>query len=535
MTVETSQMLFFEKKDDEEQPLLLQKRISRSSKKPRCCSYSGSKYRLIKIKEKGAVLMIVINTLFAMAMVTCFQNATFAPLEFDTELLTIPCLLVLLLCPIVGMFIGCFVGKYKVLQLSIYSLLVGLVLSALSVFTKSSTAWYMTLVPLAFSTICYASCVVPLTMDQLVGASGEELSFTIYWLVWPLPISFAFMRFTGCYLPSEFEYKHLVLFALSALLFIVIFLLVQCFNHLLVKLSQKCNPVKLIVQVLNYARKHRIPERRSAFTYWEEECPSRIDLGKDKYGGPFTVEEVEDVKTSLNLLSLISCVIPILALEEVYEVEVYNMVCDIHESHFWLDSFGYIFVTFSLPVYQFLVYPFFYNYIPSILKRIGLGLLLAVLANAVFSIAELYAYEVNTNFTCLLRTNEEFPVFPWILDMSHSITIVGIIITIMCTFEFIIAQAPSQVRGFAFSLSLGLTILAYFSVILHESIPNTCVFVIVISVMNLGVFVLYVIVSRRYKLRQRNDIIPYHLFAENQFESDYRQKQLYADDLDWSD
>ena len=58
------------------------------------------------------------------------------------------------------------------------------------------------------------------------------------------------------------------------------------------------NPIKHIAKVLNYARKHKYPERRSALTYWEDDYPSRIDLGKDKYGGPFTIEEVEDVKTS---------------------------------------------------------------------------------------------------------------------------------------------------------------------------------------------------------------------------------------------
>ena len=35
------------------------------------------------------------------------------------------------------------------------------------------------------------------------------------------------------------------------------------------------NPImKLITQVLNYTRKHRYPERRSAFTYIDEEQPT---------------------------------------------------------------------------------------------------------------------------------------------------------------------------------------------------------------------------------------------------------------------
>uniref|UniRef100_A0A1X7SJY2 Uncharacterized protein n=1 Tax=Amphimedon queenslandica TaxID=400682 RepID=A0A1X7SJY2_AMPQE len=41
----------------------------------------------------------------------------------------------------------------------------------------------------------------------------------------------------------------------------------------------------------NIVRKHKYPENRSALTYWEEEAPSRLDLGKNKYGGPFTEEE----------------------------------------------------------------------------------------------------------------------------------------------------------------------------------------------------------------------------------------------------
>ena len=40
------------------------------------------------------------------------------------------------------------------------------------------------------------------------------------------------------------------------------------------------NPIKLIMQVLNYTRKHSYPERRSAFTYIDEEQPTRMDYGK---------------------------------------------------------------------------------------------------------------------------------------------------------------------------------------------------------------------------------------------------------------
>ena len=62
--------------------------------------------------------------------------------------------------------------------------------------------------------------------------------------------------------------------------------------------------LKTIYNVLKFAAKHKAPLNRSALTYWEEDIPSRIDLGKSRYGGPFTTEQVEDVKTVLPLLAI---------------------------------------------------------------------------------------------------------------------------------------------------------------------------------------------------------------------------------------
>ena len=67
------------------------------------------------------------------------------------------------------------------------------------------------------------------------------------------------------------------------------------------------NPFLKMYKVLKYSWKHKVPEHRSAFTYWEEDIPRRIDLGKNKYGGPFTNEEVEDTKTFLRILPLLLC------------------------------------------------------------------------------------------------------------------------------------------------------------------------------------------------------------------------------------
>ena len=68
------------------------------------------------------------------------------------------------------------------------------------------------------------------------------------------------------------------------------------FKHWLDTTSHNINPVKLIIKVLKYVRKNKYLSNRSALTYWERNYPSRLDLGKEKYGGPFTEEQVENVK-----------------------------------------------------------------------------------------------------------------------------------------------------------------------------------------------------------------------------------------------
>ena len=68
----------------------------------------------------------------------------------------------------------------------------------------------------------------------------------------------------------------------------------------------RVNPYKLVYRVTRFALQYRIPIRRSAFTYCEDDPPSRLDLGKSKYGGPFATEEVEDVKVFYQVKILVS-------------------------------------------------------------------------------------------------------------------------------------------------------------------------------------------------------------------------------------
>ena len=132
-----------------------------------------------------------------------------------------------------------------------------------------------------------------------------------------------------------------------------------------------------IYQVLKFAAKHKAPLNRSALTYWEENVPSRMDLGKSRYGGPFTTEQVEDMKPILRLLPLcltlwlLGCSLAIFhpPHESLYLPDVNSYVSEllplITYNSWWC---GMVWTVF----YEFILYPVIRNRLPSILRKIGI-------------------------------------------------------------------------------------------------------------------------------------------------------------------
>ena len=144
------------------------------------------------------------------------------------------------------------------------------------------------------------------------------------------------------------------------------------FKHWLDATSYIVNPIKLIVKVLNYARKNKYPRNCSALTYWEENYPSRLDLGMDKYGGPFSEEQVENVKVVIQLTPLFICIIGLVCAEDIKWIIYYKSDETVFLTCF-LDK-NSLYTSVALPLivfYQLTINSCFYNYITSMLKKIG--------------------------------------------------------------------------------------------------------------------------------------------------------------------
>ena len=187
------------------------------------------------------------------------------------------------------------------------------------------------------------ACLVtalPLGLDQMPDASSSSITSYIAW--------FCCIVFFERFLLKVFttfdnmdKSIYLVLALISALCLGILlasnFLLSPKWLIIEPKSPQS---LKTIYQVLKFAAKHKAPLNRSALTYWEEDIPSRIDLGKSKYGGPFTTEQVEDVKTILRLL-VVSSLLSIVSLSLIFGID--EPLSNVLEMHSFTSDVAYFF------------------------------------------------------------------------------------------------------------------------------------------------------------------------------------------------
>ena len=190
------------------------------------------------------------------------------------------------------------------------------------------------------SIVAFNANVIQFGLDQLHDSPTEHLVLYIHWYVLlsyagTVMIKLAISILGSlCFIELIFKFKIPLFYAILGLCFIIL-LLSLCigyrkFRGLFLPDSGSGNPYKLVYRLITFARKHKTPIQRSAFTYCEEELPSRLDLGKKKYGGPFTVEEVENVKVLLGILRVLLSLGPLFSVER--SINVLLPIFSIHLS-----------------------------------------------------------------------------------------------------------------------------------------------------------------------------------------------------------
>ena len=305
------------------------------------------------------------------------------------------------------------------------------------------------------------------------------------------------------------------------------------------------NPYKMVFKVLNFAKRHRYPIQRSAFTYCDDEEPCRLDFGKERYGGPFTTEQVEDVKTLLKILGVLLALGLLFVLEIPSSIflsilfglhfgghsPVTKQACSGRFILLGKGSLINLIPVLFLPVHLKLVY----QCIPRILSRLimaGFLYLIGVASMLCIDLAGHITTEndaVDNTDMCMFTLSHDTALPSLNLSFGYLfipdiLVGIGSPLVMATTFEFISAQSPSAMKGLL--VGVFFSIKAFFQLIsgvalipfsyrpiwdsqhMREHPPVTncgfgyLSFTCVVALVGL---VLFGAVARRYKNRERDD------------------------------
>ena len=428
-------------------------------------------------------------------------------------------------------------------------------------------------------------------LDQLLEAPTPKLISFIHWYYWAQNVgslalfytvgsSFIFdevnkkinstspqLSYDGLRRMGAIGYFVVVIVAVTFIL--IRFLLTK--KHLYIQ-KVGLNPFKNMYKVLKYSWKHKVPEHRSAFTYWEEDIPHRIDLGKNKYGGPFTNEEVEDTKTFFRIFPLLLCLFGYhlagdgySAPEQLQRTSCPSLPVLLLIIYNPLHSSTLVSVV-GIPLYRLVimkVFPRVKNV--RMLTKMWIGLYLSLLQVVLYiivvvnhdttywqqhhSVIKNPAQYPPSRQCYIIRTGCEFSYsysldchqYKYLIDNTYLWFIIpqllnglSSLLVSMTVFEFISAQAPRTTQGLFIGLWYATFSIRYLVVgildnliterrswLIYEGVKG---FLILVSL------VLFSCMSRRYRYRQRDEIVNVQAMIEDTHEKWLDQEEEYMEE-----
>ncbi len=252
-------------------------------------------------------------------------------------------------------------------------------------------------------------------------------------------------------------------------------------------------------------------------TYWEENVPSRLDLGKTK----FTTEQVEDVKTFLRILVLS---FPIFIISAAC-VSIYNNARSTEFDKTLKDYLNpnitectsYIVYTFSCnpwlsgivatAVYEFALHPLVKNKVPRSIQRIG--------GAAVFNL-----------LLSILNLAMAFSPYAWV-SVFYTGTLSDFVFVLLTNgiLEFVCAQSPYNMRGlltgyvmFLLLLSLSLNLLIKILLMSRHIYLQYHVVPSLLTALNLFGLVMYCLLAHWYKKGVRDEDYNAHRVVEEVYD-----------------
>ena len=511
------------------------------------------RYHLRRVKNKGAILVIVWSFLVS---ATYTYIGDLGSYTFNNTVFVIIQAIVGFTLPVAGWIADVRFGRYIIINLSLWTmwfssllLTVGkVILQLLDLHnnTYGQKTLAVLLVPLGIGFGGFQANIIQFGVDQLYDSSSDEIMAFVTWYWWTFLGSISIITAVLAYVHTlNFKYEMIV----SLLICINLTLTVGSnfiFKNVLIMEPNTQNPLKLVYGVIKYAIKHKCPRQRSAFTYCEIDPPSRIDLGKHKYGGPFTTEQVEDVKTLFRIVlvllmgCLFYCMAPIIG---VLQPNIRNRLTSAlsHPPTYIFSNFNCITVLLVIPLNEVFIHPLFNRCLQqfnsfkkfltgAMLRFVWCATLLTLITYARYNYIHKDPHPDNVTLPCVFHD----PNFlSNILDYKWSIGL-EVIFTTSDLFLAVggiglyCAQVPYSMKGLVAGILYGSSGL-FIMLFQVSSLPYTlnsiawstgtlsCSFwhILTLLIYMIVIFAAFVLLAKWYKRRKREDVLPNeHIFAE---------------------
>jgi peptide/histidine transporter 3/4 len=398
-------------------------------------------------------------------------------------------------------------------------------------------------------------------LDQLLEAPNEYQGLFVHWIQMFTVLGFAIIEILMAWYKCQYtvEAKDTVLGSQIVVVFLLILLLLiaYCLRGSFYSRNVRHNPYKIVYKVLQFVRKRKHPFQRSAFNYFNNDYASKIDFAKETYGGPFTTEQVEDVKTFLRMLIVLVVLGPVFILDipstAVFSVFAQhfttNKVTDTNKNCTltWavLDSgaLKYLSAAVFMVMYIWFIYSFLRNCIPKIFIRLWIAHFLFVVGAVSMLLIDVsghivyYSREKNGAMCMFYSEVLNSPAAGAELGMHWGVLIlpnllmgIGQLLIMTNAYEFISAQSPHSMTGLFIGLFLAIrgffqflgavVLYPFFSINKfwksdHQPVL-TCGFGYLLFTCSVAILslVLLTIVAKRYKFRERNLSTINHMYVE---------------------
>ncbi|XP_019857541.1 PREDICTED: solute carrier family 15 member 4-like [Amphimedon queenslandica] len=319
------------------------------------------------------------------------------------------------------------------------------------------------LIPFVFmfiSVLLLLPNILPYGIDQLMNESTVKIRAFIHW--------FWLCLYSGYVLPIIIANEltiSVVAFVLFSFSLCLHFFFKQRFEHIPIP-----NPYKIVFKVLKFFLKTSRTRRqhRSAFTYWGEE-PSRMDLAKERYGGYFSHEEVENVKTFLRIAAVLATASSLFVSAFPFIFHLSDFTAQFkHGSKenardaIWI--FGNVVPLFVLvPLFELVILPLFPKleyFLINPLKGLGLAYVLIILSIVSVFLIDLIGRIVadsDSNMPCFFiwePVHQTIDISYWILLIPSVLAGASYFFTWISLFEFLCSQSPFGMQGMIFGLFL---------------------------------------------------------------------------------